>query len=241
MIHRYVLPFPVAPGKSDEDAASVAEYFKANMDEYRESRKRLGTTMERAYLQPTPMGSIVIGYVEGQRPFGEWIQAIVTSDLEIDRRFVAMVADIHGVDVRQPPAGPPPETIGEWVDPDVTTRGKGLAFVVPVLPGMDDAGKAFTHEAFVTRRAEMTESRRAIDQNVEVVTLSVTPMGSMACGYLEGTDPVDGNRRFAASTRPFDVWFKEQLKGLFPPNIDFNEPLPPITELFDYVAELAPV
>lgn len=47
-------------------------------------------------------------------------------------------------------------------------------------------------------------------------------MGSFICGYLEGTDPVDGNRRFAASTRPYDVWFKHELKGLLPPEIDFN-------------------
>lgn len=241
MIHRYALPFPVAPGKTDEDVAGIAEYFKANMEQYRESRARLGTTMERVYLQATPMGSLVIAYVEASQSFGEWIGGLLSSPLEIDRRFIEMTADIHGVDVRQPPAGPPPETIGEWVDPDVTTRQKGLAFVVPVLPGKDDAGRAFAHEAYVTRRSEFTESRRAIGQNVEVATLNVTPMGSLLCAYIEGPDPVDANRQFAASTRPFDVWFKDQLKGLFPPDIDFNQPLPPVKQLFDYVAELAAV
>jgi hypothetical protein len=241
MIHRYAIPFPVAPGKTDTDAGSIAAYLKANMDQYRESRKRLGTIMERAYLQATPMGSIVISYAEVEQPFADWVQALVTSDLEIDRRFIAMVAEIHGVDVRQPPAGPPPETVGEWVDPEVTTRRKGLGFVAPLLPGKEDAGRAFAREAFVTRRADISESRKALGQNVEVVTLSVTPMGSFICAYLEGTDPVDGNRRFAASTRPYDVWFKDQLKTLFPPEIDFNQPLPPIEPLFDYVAELAPV
>jgi hypothetical protein len=228
MTYRFAIPFPLAPGKTDTDAASISAYFAANMDQYRESRQRLGTTMERAYLQPTHMGSFVIGYVETGHNFADWIQALVTSDLEIDRKFIAMVADLHGVDIRQPPAGPPPETVGEWVDPDVSARRKGLAFVVPVLPGRDDAGRAFAHEAFVTRRAEFAESRRVWGQNAEVATLSVTPMGSFICGYLEGTDPVDGNRQFAASTRPFDAWFKDQLKGLFPPQIDFNQPLPPV-------------
>jgi hypothetical protein len=241
MTHRYAIPFPVAPGKTDADARTITAYFKANMDQYRESRKRLATTMERAYLQPTPMGSMVIAYAETERSFGDWMEALLASDLEIDRQFIAMVADLHGVDLRQPPAGPPPETIGEWVDPDVIARRKGLAFVAPVLPGKDDAGRAFATEAFVTRRAEFIESRKALGQNAEVVTLSVTPMGSFICGYLEGIDPVDGNRRFAASTRPFDVWFKEQLATLFPPQIDFSQPLPPIEPLFDYVAELASV
>ena len=90
MIYRYALPFPVAPGKTDADAGSITAYFQANMDQYGERRKRLGTTMERVYLQATPMGSIVIAYVETVRGFGEWIQALVTSDLEIDRRFVTM-------------------------------------------------------------------------------------------------------------------------------------------------------
>ena len=241
MIHRYAIPFPLALGKTDADAGAISTYFKANMDQYRESRERLGSSVERIYLQATPMGSLVIAYAEAERDFAGWIQALLSSDLEIDRRFVEMVADIHGVDLRQPPVGPPPETIGEWVDPQVTTRRKGLAFVAPVLPGKDDAGRTFAREAFMTRKPEFTESRRALGQNVEVVTLSSTPTASFICGYLEGNDPVEGNRGFAASTRPYDVWFKEQLKGLFPPDIDFNQPLPPIETLFDYVAELARV
>jgi hypothetical protein len=239
MTYRYAIPFPIAPGKTDADAAGISEHFKANMDSYRESRMRLGTTMERVYLQPTPMGSFVIAYVETERTFVDWMGAAVTSDLEFDRRFIEMVADIHGVDLRQPPAGPPPETIGEWVDPEVTKRGTGLAFVVPVLPGQDDAGRTFARQAYVTRRTELAESRKALGQNAEVATLNVTPMGSFLCAYIEAGDPVDANRRFAASSRPYDVWFKDQLKALFPPQIDFNQPLPPVVQLFDYVAEPA--
>ena len=69
------------------------------------------------------------------------------------------------------------------------------------------------------------------------MTFNATPMGDFVCAYLEGNDPVEGNRRFAASTRPYDVWFKDQLKALFPPDIDFSQPLPPIKQIFDYVAE----
>jgi hypothetical protein len=240
MIYRYAVPFPVVAGKTDADARSIASYFRANMDQYRESRKRLGTTVERIYLQATPMGSIVIAYAEADRDFGEWNRALIGSDLEVDRKFIDMVAEVHGIDVRQPPAGSPPETIGEWADPQVTTRRKGLGFVAPLLPGKEDAGRVFAREAFVARNAELTESRRALGQNVEVVTLSSTPMGSFVCAYLEGNDPVEGNRGFAASTRPYDVWFKDRLKELFPPEIDFSQPLPPIEQVFDYVAHLVP-
>ena len=109
---RYALPFPTAPGKTEDDIKSIAAYFKANPAGYVESRKRLGITLERAYLQPSPMGNVVVSYVESDKPFAEVARGMATSDLEADRTFVSMVANIHGIDMRQPPAGPPPETVG---------------------------------------------------------------------------------------------------------------------------------
>jgi hypothetical protein len=86
-----------------------------------------------------------------------------------------------------------------------------------VIAGAEDAGRAFSREAFQIRRDEMTASRRALDQTVEVVTLQETPRGSLICVYLEGADPVEGNRAFAASVAPFDVWFKAHVATLFRP------------------------
>jgi hypothetical protein len=59
--------------------------------------------------------------------------------------------------------------------------------------------------------------------------------------YIEANDPVEANRLFAGSRTPYDVWFKESIKALFPPEIDFNQPLPPVEQVFDYVAEPAMV
>jgi hypothetical protein len=127
------------------------------------------------------------------------------------------------------------------VDPLVTVRRRGLAFVAPLLPGKADAGKAWAREAYVTRGDEFAQSRRPLGVNVELVTLNQTPMGDFAAVYIEGNDPVEANRLFAASRTPYDVWFKESIKALFPPEIDFNQPLPPIEQVFDYVAEPAMV
>jgi hypothetical protein len=155
---RYALPFPTAPGKTEADIRSIPEFFRTNPDGYAKSRSRLGITFERVYIQQTPMGNAVIAYLESEKPFAEVAKEIAASSLETDRIFVAMVAQIHGVDLRQPPAGPPSETFGEWVDPHVATRQRGLGFVAPLLPGKRDAGRAFTKEAFSTRVAEFTES-----------------------------------------------------------------------------------
>jgi hypothetical protein len=66
-----------------------------------------------------------------------------------------------------------------------------------------------------------------------------TPQGDVVAVYLEGEDPFEGNRRFAASTAPYDVWFKDELKKISPPYIDFNQPVPGIEQIFDSEAILA--
>lgn len=232
-MERTVMAFPVTPGATAEQVGSISEMFRSRPDEYRESRRRTGVSLERVYHQPTPMGDFVVAYIESEGSAAEAMAKGAASELSIDQDFVRLVNEVHGIDVTAAPVGPPPETVGVWNDPNATGRGRGLAFCVPVISGAEDAGRAFSREAFQTRRDEMTESRRALDQTVEVVTLQETPQGSLICVYLEGVDPVEGNRVFAASDAPFDVWFKGQLATLFPPEIDFNKPVPPVRELFD--------
>ncbi|MGH2596450.1 MAG: DUF6176 family protein [Actinomycetota bacterium] len=232
-MERTVMAFPVKPGATAEQVDSVSAMFRSRPEEYRESRRRTGVSLERAYHQPTPMGDFVVVYLETEGSAAEAMGKGAASELSIDQDFVRLVNEVHGIDVTAPTAGPPPETVGVWTDPDATARGRGLAFCAPLMPGVEDAGRAFAREAFETRRDEMSASRRAFDETVEVVTLQATPHGSIICVYLEGADPAGSNRSFAASDAPFDVWFKGQLATLFPPQIDFNQPIPPVQELFD--------
>ena len=191
---RAVLPFPVVPGKTEADIRRIPERLKSDPEGYRESRRRGGVTMERAFWQHTPMGDFVVVYFESSGPLAEVLGAPAQSDLDIDRFFVEAVKEIHGVDLTQVPAGPPPE---------------------------------------------LTASRRALGECGEVVSLTATPQGDVISVYLEGADPKDANVRFAASTSPFDVWFKEQCARIFPPFVDFSQPVQGITEIFDSEALLA--
>jgi hypothetical protein len=234
-MERTVLPFPVLPGA---DAELISRRFNEQPEQYAESRKRLGISVERVYLQTTPMGNFVVAYIESERSFGDTTAAIAASELEIDKFFVEKVKEIHGVDLTQPPPpGPPPETIGAWSDPAVSERGRGFAFTAPLLPDTRDAGRAFIKDAF--SRDDMTRSRRALNQSLEVVTLVVTPQGDVAAVYLEGKDPDAANAKFAASEDPFDAWFKAELGKLYPPIIDFSKPVPGVSEIFDSAAVLA--
>ncbi len=222
--------FPVLPGK---DARDVSSMLKARPSEYAESRRALGVHMERAYEQVTPMGTFLVVYTESDDPFGEVIGRGAQSDRAIDRDFVAAVKEVHGVDAANPPALEPAETLAAFEDPAVPERKRGLAFIAPVMPGATQRGREFAKEAWERRLDEHTASRRKHGITREVVTLNHTPGGDVICVYIEGDDPVEGNRRFAESRDEYDVWFKDQCKQIFPPEIDFNEPLPPITEVFD--------
>jgi hypothetical protein len=229
-MEKVVAVFPVMPGKEAKD---VAKILKGRDAEYAESRRRAGVQMERAYAQETPMGTFVVAYIESDKPFGETNAEMAKSDLQIDRDFIKAIQEVHGFDATQPPPFDPPEVLGDWADPDVSERKRGFAFCAPVMPGAEDKGRAFAKEAYENRRSEHTASRRALGITREVAVLNHGPQGDVVGVYIEGDDPVESNRREAASRSDYDVWFKDQLKGIFPPQVDFNEPVPGVTEIFD--------
>lgn len=233
-MYRTVLPFPVLAGKTEADIRSIAERFQEDPDGYFESRQRVGVSLERAYLQHTPMGDFVVAYVESDRSAADVISTFAQQATDLDRFFAATVKAVHGIDITKLPDGPPPETYGEWVDPVVTQRLRGMAFCAPLIQGQEARGAAWAKGTF--GEEGMTTSRRALGQNVEVVTVSDTPQGPIAAVYLEGNDPHEANRTFAASTEPFDVAFKHELSTLFPPFIDFSQPVEGVTEIFDSLA-----
>ena len=225
---RTALVFPVLPGK---DARDIANEMKSRPREYEQSRRRLGITMERAYLQHTPMGDYVTAYIEAEGDVLEKFGKLPSSDLAIDRYFVKAVKEIHGADLTQPMPGPAPETVAAWIDPTAKGRGRGMAFCAPLAPGETERARAFAADAY--HRDEFTASRRRLHVSDELVTLQSTPQGDIVGIYIEGDDPVKGNAGFAASQEPFDLWFKEQLTKIFPPAVDFTKPIEGVEEIFD--------
>lgn len=228
------IAFPVLPGKEDVAVNELPGYSRDHVEEYADSRRNAGITMERVYDMPTPMGSFNILYAEGASDFATSTMKLAASGKEFDAHFMSKIKEITGIDFTQPPPGPGPELIGEWWDPDVSQRKAGLGFCAPVMAGKTEAGRAFAREAWLTRKEELAESRRALGFTAEVVFLNTTPMGDLICVYLEGDDPVAGNAAFAASQTPFDRWFKDQCKEIFPPEINFDDPLPPIRQIFEW-------
>jgi Family of unknown function (DUF6176) len=231
----YGLVFPILPGK-ESLAHEVPAHLKEHRPEYEESRRGAGISVERAYLQVNPDGSRhVVVYVEAASSMRDSMQTLLSSSNPVDRYFFEKNGEATGVDFYNGPTGPEPELVGQWLAPGASSRGRGFAFAAPLKPAMTQAGRLFAQEAFVARRSEITESRLAKNVLREEVFLNQTPMGDIIVVYLEGQDPVEANRQFAASSAPFDRWFKDQCREIFLEGIDFDRPVPQNEELFSWV------
>ena len=104
---RAVLTFPVLPGKSEVDIRKIADRFKADPQAYRDSRRRAGVTLERAYWQHTPMGDFVVAYAESNKnTVAETLQAMAQGSTDLDRFFIEAVKEVHGIDITSRPLVP---------------------------------------------------------------------------------------------------------------------------------------
>jgi hypothetical protein len=109
---------------------------------------------------------------------------------------------------------------------------KSIAIAVPLAPGMADQLRPIGADVSGSARAAHTESRRALKLTKELGWLQQTPQGDVFILYLEGDDPVEANREFAASDIPYNKAFKERIApGFAPSGVDFSQPIPPIYEL----------
>lgn len=101
--------FPILPGKTGEWRDFIAQLNGPRHAEFSESRRRAGV-QERTFLEPTPMGDLVIVTLEGDDParaFGEMMSATDT----FTTWFLERVKAIHGVDLAMPATGSPSELV----------------------------------------------------------------------------------------------------------------------------------
>ncbi len=106
---------PILPGKLDTWKQFNAEIDGARHDEYVASRKRHGITRERVWRQETPMGDFAVVHVQGPGAENMMPQMGASTD-PFDIWFRDSVKDIHGIDMTQPPPGPPPTLVHEFGD-----------------------------------------------------------------------------------------------------------------------------
>jgi hypothetical protein len=101
--------FPILPGKTAEWRAFMEEINGPRRAEFLESRRRAGVR-ERTYLQPTPMGDLVIVTLEGDDPGRSFGQMTGAGDA-FTAWFIERASAVHGVDVSAPMPGSPSEQV----------------------------------------------------------------------------------------------------------------------------------
>jgi hypothetical protein len=92
--------FPILPGKTAEWRAWMEELNGPRHAEFADSRRRAGVH-ERTFLQPTPMGDLVIVTLEGNDPSGSFGRMINANDA-FTTWFLERAQAIHGVDLSAP-------------------------------------------------------------------------------------------------------------------------------------------
>jgi len=101
--------FPILPGKTAEWRAWMEELNGSRRQEFVDSRRRAGVH-EQTFLQPTPMGDLVIVTLEGDDPGQAFGQMMGATDA-FATWFLERAQAVHGVDLTVPMTGSPSELV----------------------------------------------------------------------------------------------------------------------------------
>ncbi|MGI8550824.1 MAG: hypothetical protein ACR2PL_08570 [Dehalococcoidia bacterium] len=107
------LALPLMAGKADQLRSFSTEVLGQRRADFEASEQRIGLTREIWYHQSTPQGDLLIIWVEGADPLAA-LGAFGASQDQFDRWFKQQVNEMTGVDLNQPPPGPPPQVVFDW-------------------------------------------------------------------------------------------------------------------------------
>lgn len=108
----FAMALPILPGQAEGIRRMRDEALGPRRNEYEESRRQMGVTKEMAWVQPTPMGEIVLVYWEVEDP-QRALQRMAESQDQFDTWFRQFMQSVHGVDIAggQPPSS---ELVFDW-------------------------------------------------------------------------------------------------------------------------------
>jgi hypothetical protein len=101
---------PILPGKEQVDKEYMREAIGPRSRKYAEWRRSQGITREAVWHQQTPQGTVAIVYLEADNP-QQALQSMGSSSEPIAQWFRQCILEVHGLDLTQPPPGPPPELV----------------------------------------------------------------------------------------------------------------------------------
>lgn len=110
------MAFPIPPEKLETWRSGMREIAGPRRAEFAASRQRQGVASCGVWLQEGPTGSLELLVIEAQDP-ARMFAELGTSEEPFDVWFREFIADVYGMDLRQPPPGPLPEQLLDWSAP----------------------------------------------------------------------------------------------------------------------------
>jgi hypothetical protein len=104
--------FPILPGKEDAARAWLAAVDGERKEGFDAMQRRSEIERETLTLQPTPMGSFLLVWFEGNVEKAFATVATDQDDFTVWHR--AQLLDVTGIDLNQPSDGPGPELLLDW-------------------------------------------------------------------------------------------------------------------------------
>jgi hypothetical protein len=104
---------PILPGKTDAFRAAYHRFVVNRRTEFEISRRRLGITAERGFLQHTPNGdlaTVVFDVIDPSR----MLAGTASSTEPLDADFRGYLLDVFGLDLTQAPTAQPSEQVFDW-------------------------------------------------------------------------------------------------------------------------------
>jgi hypothetical protein len=96
-----------------------------------------------------------------------------------------------------------------------------FAICIPVVKGKEEALKSFLSDINGKNKSSFQDSRKKLGVR-ERTFHQVTPMGEMVIVTLEGDNPADAFKKFAAADDEFTKWFTGKVKEIH--GIDLSAP-----------------
>ena len=226
---RFLVAIPVAADVGEE-ARKFDEEVRARSEEFSESRRRIGVTRERGWLQRTPDGGqLFLLMLEGDDPV-EANRRFAESREPFDVWFKERAGAIFGIDVNQP-IPVQPELVYQSVPEDGEAK-QSVAVALPLVPGQEEAHRQVAEEVKGPRKEAFDEFHRRAGV-LEDWWHQPTPDGTVVLLYLESDDLAGAMGHLAQSQDETETWFKERL--LATEGIDWSAPPPPLPEpVFDW-------
>lgn len=110
-VHNFA--FPVAPGNEDMARRFAIEAMGEHRGHYDALMEASGTTRVTWTLDQTPVGSFILVWFEAQ-DVHEIFEILAEGTDPAATWMRGRVEEISGIDMTQPPPGPPQELILEW-------------------------------------------------------------------------------------------------------------------------------